>query len=225
LPLSLGLETYGGIVEKIIPRNTPIPASVAQEFTTYQDGQNAMSIHVVQGEREKVSDNRSLAKFTLTDIPPMVAGAARVRISFEVDADGLLSVHAKELTSGVEQRIDVKPSYGLEFEEIERMLRESMEHAKADILERLLIEARVEAERVMLELNRAMELSPDLVKQGEAAMFAAQMETLKAAIAGTDRERIDYEVHQLHALVGPFAERRMNKAISGALAGKNVEEV
>jgi molecular chaperone HscA len=225
LPLSLGLETYGGIVEKIIPRNTPIPVSVAQEFTTYQDGQNAMSIHVVQGEREKVSDNRSLAKFTLTGIPPTVAGAARVQITFEVDADGLLSVHAKEQVSGVEQRIDVKPSYGLEFEEIERMLRESMEHAKSDILERLLIEARVEAERVILELKRAMELSPELVKQGEAAMFAAQIETLKAAIAATDRERIDYEVHQLHALVGPFAERRMNSAIAGALAGKNVEEV
>ncbi|MBN8543227.1 MAG: Fe-S protein assembly chaperone HscA [Alphaproteobacteria bacterium] len=225
LPLSLGLETYGGIVEKIIPRNTPIPVSVAQEFTTYQDGQNAMSIHIVQGEREKVSDNRSLAQFILTDIPPMVAGAARVKITFEVDADGLLSVHAKEQVSAVEQRVEVKPSYGLAFEEIEHMLRESMEHAKSDILERLLIEARVEAERVMLELQRAMELSPDLLKQGEVAMFEAQMQTLKAAIAGTDRERIDYEVHQLHALVGPFAERRMNHAIAGALAGKNVEEV
>lgn len=225
LPLSLGIETYGGIVEKIIPRNTPIPVSVAQEFTTYQDGQTAMSIHVVQGEREKVSDNRSLAQFTLADIPPMVAGAAHVKITFEVDADGVLGVHAKELTSGVEQRIEVKPSYGLAFEEIEHMLRVSMENAKADILERLLIEARVEAERVMLELQRAMEHSPDLVKQGEAVMFAAQMQTIKNAIASTDRERIDYEVHQLHALVGPLAERRMNKAISGALAGKKVEEV
>lgn len=225
LPLSLGLETYGGIVEKIIPRNTPIPVAVAQEFTTYQDGQNAMSIHVVQGEREKVSDNRSLAKFDLTGIPAMVAGAARVKITFEVDADGLLSVHAKEETSGVEQRIDVKPSYGLEFEEIERMLRESMEHAKTDILERLLIEARVEGERVMLELKRAMENSPQNLKQGEKAMFEAQMETLKAAIAGTDRNKIDYEVHQLHGLVGPFAERRMNTAITSVLAGKNVEEV
>lgn len=225
LPLSLGLETYGGIVEKIIPRNTPIPVSVAQEFTTYQDGQNAMSIHVVQGEREKVSDNRSLAKFMLTDIPPMVAGAARVKIAFTVDADGLLSVHAQEQTSGVEQHIDVKPSYGLEFEEIERMLRESMEHARTDILERLIIEARVDAERVMLELTRAMEASPQHLKQGEKAMFEAQMATLTTAMAGTDRDRIDYEVHQLHQMVGPFAERRMNAAIASVVTGKKVEEV
>lgn len=225
LPLSLGLETYGGIVEKIIPRNTPIPVSVAQEFTTYQDNQNAMDIHVVQGEREKVADNRSLAKFMLTGIPAMVAGAARVQITFEVDADGLLTVHAREMMSGAEQRVEVQPAYGLAFEEIERMLRESMEHAKTDILERLLIEARVDAERVMLELQRAMEANPELVKQGEHAMFTSQMETLKAAMAGTDRERIDYEVHRLHELVGPFAERRMNNAITGVLSGKRVEEV
>lgn len=225
VPLSLGLETYGGIVEKIIHRNTPIPTMVQQEFTTYQDGQTAIVFHIVQGEREKVSDCRSLARFTLTGIPPMVAGAARVAVTFQVDADGLLSVSAKETTSGIIAQITVKPSYGLAFEEIERMLRDSMEHAKSDILERLLVEARVEAERVMLELTNAMAASPEQLKPGEAEMFAAQMVTLKEAAAGMDRERIDYETHQLHALVGGFAERRMNAAITGALTGKRVEDV
>ena len=225
VPLSLGLETYGGIVEKIIHRNTPIPVAVRQEFTTYQDGQTAIAFHIVQGEREKVSDCRSLARFTLSGIPPMVAGAARVAVTFQIDADGLLSVSAAEAISGAAAEITVRPSYGLAFEEIERMLRDSMEHARSDITERLLIEARVEAERVMLELAQAMKISPEQLKPGEADMFAAHMETLKAAMAGNDRERIDYETQQLHVLVAGFAERRMNAAIASALAGKNVNDV
>lgn len=224
-PLSLGIETMGGIVEKIIYRNSPIPASVAQEFTTYQDGQTAMKIHVLQGEREKVADCRSLAEFTLRGIPPMVAGSARIRITFTIDADGLLSVAAEELTTGIRQQVDVQPSYGLAFEEIERMLRESMENAQSDIVERLLIEARVEAERTISEVIAAIGKDSQLLRPGEREMVEAQCLRLKAAMSGTDRERIDREVHALNAMVGPFAEARMNHAIAGALSGKNVEDV
>ena len=224
-PLSLGLETMGGIVEKVIYRNAPIPAAVAQEFTTYQDGQTAMKIHVLQGEREKASDCRSLAEFTLRGIAPMVAGAARIRITFAIDADGLLTVAAKELTSGIEQQVEVKPSYGLAFEEIERMVSDSMEHARADISERLLIEARVEAERAIHDVVSAMRADAALLKPGEEAMIASQIARLKEMIAGSNRERIDHESHQLSAMVGPFAERRMNAAIAGALTGRSVDEV
>ncbi len=224
-PLSLGLETMGGIVEKIIYRNSPIPASVAQEFTTYQDGQTVMKIHVLQGEREKVADCRSLAEFTLRGIPAMVAGAARIKITFTIDADGLLSVAAEELTTGTCQQVEVQPAYGLAFEEIERMLRDSMEHAQTDIVERLLIEARVEAERTVNEVRSAVAKSPQALRPGEGAMIEGQCARLVAAIAGTDRERIDREVHALNAMVGPFAQTRMDHAIAGALAGKNVEEV
>lgn len=223
--LSLGVETVGGITEKLIHRNTAIPTAMAQEFTTYKDGQTAMKIHVLQGEREKVSDCRSLAEFTLKGIPPMVAGAARIRITFAIDADGLLTVSAEELTSGTKQQIEVKPSYGLAFEEIERMVSAGMEHARADIMERLLIEARVEAQRVIDEVYSAIAADAGLLKPGEQAMIDAQAERLRTMIAGENRERIDHEVQQLNALVGPFAERRMNAAIARALAGKNVNEV
>ena len=225
IPLSLGLETMGGIVEKIIHRNSPIPVAVAQEFTTYQDGQTAMKIHVLQGEREKAEHCRSLANFTLTNIPPMVAGAARIRVSFSIDADGILTVSATELTTGTEQQIVVTPSYGLAFEEIERMVSAGMEHARADILERLLIEARVDAERVLGDVAGAMKKDAALLKPGEQAMIEAQMQRLREMMAGISRERIDHEVHELNALVGPFAERRMNAAIASALAGRNVNEV
>jgi molecular chaperone HscA len=225
LPLSLGLETMGGIVEKILHRNTPIPVTMAQEFTTYQDGQTAIALHIVQGEREKAEHCRSLARFTLRGIPPMVAGAARVQVQFSVDADGLLTVAAREQTTGEVQQIEIKPTYGISVEEMADMLRASMEHAKTDILERLLIEARVEAERNMLEITAAMHATPHLLKPGEAEMFAAQLDTLRQAVAGSDRERIDYEVQQLSHLVGGFAERRMNAAIAEALAGKHIEAV
>ncbi len=225
IPLSLGLETMGGIVEKIIYRNSPIPANVAQEFTTYQDGQTAMKIHVVQGEREKVDDCRSLAQFNLTGIPPMTAGAARIRVSFTIDADGLLTVAAEELTTGTKQAVEVQPSYGLAFEEIERMVTAGAQHAREDIFARLLIEARVDAERVIHDVTSATRADAALLKPGEEAMIAAQIERLRTMIAGENRERIDHEVHALNALVGPFAERRMNAAIASALAGRKVDEV
>jgi molecular chaperone HscA len=224
-PLSLGLETMGGIVEKIIYRNTPIPVAAAQEFTTWQDGQTAMSIHVVQGEREKVIDNRSLAKFNLTGIPPMAAGMARIRVAFALDADGLLTVTAKELATGTEQTVEVTPSSGLAFEEMERMLSDSMKHALSDITERLLIEARVEGERTRTDVEKALNADATLLKQGERAMIDAQLARLGKALTGHDRERIDYEVKALNELIGPFAQRRMDAAISSALAGKNVDEV
>lgn len=225
IPLSLGLETMGGIVEKIIHRNSPIPASVAQEFTTYQDGQTAMKIQVVQGEREKVEDCRSLAQFVLSGIPPMVAGAARIRVTFTIDADGLLTVAAEELTTGTAQQVEVQPSYGLAFEEIERMVTAGAQHAREDIFARLLIEARVDAERVIGDVASAIKADAALLKPGEEAMIAAQVERLRTMIAGENRERIDHEVHALNALVGPFAERRMNAAIATALAGRKVDEV
>ena len=224
-PLSLGLETMGGIVEKIIHRNTPIPVSVSQEFTTYQDGQTSMKIHVLQGEREKAEHCRSLGQVTLTGIPPMVASAARIRVDFVVDADGLLTVSATETLTGIAQKIEVKPSYGLAFEAIERMLLESMEHAKTDILERLLIEVRVEAQRAVGEVERAIEAAREYLKPGEEAMIHAQVATVKKAIDGSDRDRIDYEVEQLNRMVGPFAERRMNAAIGSALKGQHVDAV
>ena len=224
LPLSLGLETMGGIIEKIIDRNTPIPVSAHQEFTTYQDGQTAMKIHVLQGEREKAEDCRSLAQFTLTGIPPMVAGMARIRVQFTVDADGLLTVSAEETTTQTKQEIMVQPSYGLDFEEMQRMLLLAQEHAQRDILERLLIEARVEAERLVQDVTRAIHAQAHLLKPGEHEMFAAQLDTVRQAMSGSDRERIDYEVQQLNVMVGPFAERRMNAAISEAFQGKHIEE-
>lgn len=223
--LSLGIETYGGIVEKIIYRNSPIPCAVAQEFTTYQDGQTAMKIHVLQGEREKVTDNRSLAQFELRGIPPMVAGAARIRVSFAIDADGVLTVSAEELSTGTKQEVIVTAAAALEIEEIERMLRESSEHARTDIIERLLIEARVAAELAVSEVRSALKADAALLKPGELPMIEAQIATLQSAMQGTDRGRIDHEVQAMNAMVGPFAERRMNAAIAGALTGKNVEEV
>ena len=224
-PLSLGLETMGGITEKLIYRNTPIPTAIAQEFTTYQDGQTAMKIHVLQGEREKAADCRSLAEFTLKGIPPMVAGAARIRITFAIDADGLLTVSAEELMSGTKQTVEVKPSYGLGFEEIEQMIVASMENARSDIMDRLLIEARVEAERVIMDVGAAMRADATLLRPGEGAMIEGQIARLRNMIAGDNRERIDHEVHELNALAGPFAQRRMDAAIASALTGRNVDEV
>ncbi|MEJ0010009.1 MAG: Fe-S protein assembly chaperone HscA [Alphaproteobacteria bacterium] len=224
-PLSLGVETVGGIVEKIIYRNSPIPAVAQQEFTTYQDGQSAMKIHVLQGEREKVADCRSLGQFELRGIPPLPAGIARIAVTFAIDADGLLTVSAKETTTGIEQQIAVKPSYGLEFGEIERMVRDSAEHARADISERLLIEARVEAERSAVEVVSAMHADAALLRPGEKDMLESQIARVRKAASGTDRDRIDAERTQLGAMSGPFAERRMNAAISQALEGKRVEDI
>jgi molecular chaperone HscA len=224
-PLSLGLETMGGIVETLIPRNTPIPVAMAQEFTTYQDGQGAMLIHVVQGEREMVDLCRSLARFTLSGIPPMVAGAARIRVAFQVDADGLLTVSAKEATTGTEQRVEVKPSYGLSEDEMAQMLRESMEHGEADMLARLLAEARIEAERTRLAVAAALKADGDLLSPGERAAIDAAMKRVEEAVAGTDRDAVGAAAAALEEATQSFAERRMDRGIRGALSGVSIERL
>ena len=194
VPLSLGLETMGGLTEKVIDRNTPIPVYKAQEFTTYKDGQTALSVHVLQGEREMVEQNRSLAKFELKGIPPLPAGIARVEITFAVDADGLLTVSAKEQTTGIAQKVEVKPSYGISEDEMKDMLLKSMEHAKDDIMQRLVVEAKVDAERSIIELESAMKQDGDLVDESMSKLITAQIGYLREAIAEEDRERIDMEV-------------------------------
>jgi molecular chaperone HscA len=224
LPLSLGIETMGGIVEKVVDRNTPIPVAKAQEFTTYQDGQAAMLIHVVQGEREKVGDCRSLARFELHGIPPMTAGAARIRVTFAVDADGLLTVSAQEKTTGAEQRVEVKPSYGLTEEEMARMLRESLEHAREDMEKRLLIEAQVEARRVLLALDAALRGDAALIPADERRAVEHARAEVEAAVTGSDRDRIRARVEALEEASRPFAERRMDRSIRAALAGHSIDE-
>ncbi|MBM3650023.1 MAG: Fe-S protein assembly chaperone HscA [Alphaproteobacteria bacterium] len=224
-PLSLGLETMGGIVEKVVPRNTPIPVQLAQDFTTYQDGQTAMAIHVVQGEREMVADCRSLARFELSGIPPMTAGAARIRVSFAVDADGLLTVSAEERTTGTAQRIEVKPSYGLSHEDMADMLYDSLENAEADMTQRLLTEARVEGRRNLLALDAALTKDGALLDAAERAALDAGRTRLETAIAGDDREEINAAAEALESLSKPFAERRMDRGIREALAGLSVKEL
>lgn len=224
-PLSLGLETMGGLVEKIIHRNTPIPVSVTQEFTTYQDGQTAMLIHVLQGEREMVDQCRSLAKFTLKGIPPLPAGIARIAVSFTVDADGLLSVSAREETTGTEQRIEVKPSYGLPPEQIEQMLRESMVHAREDIAVRLLAEARMEAGRLVEEIKSALAGGSELLQKDELQAIETAIKKLNEALKGDDRDAIDYRRGRLEQAAQPFAERRMDRAIVHALKGSKIDEL
>jgi molecular chaperone HscA len=224
-PLSLGLETMGGIVEKVVPRNTPIPVQLAQEFTTYQDGQTAMAIHVVQGEREMVTDCRSLARFELSGIPPMTAGAARIRVSFAVDADGLLAVSAEERTTGVAQRIEVKPSYGLSHDDMADMLYDSLDNAEADMAQRLLVEARVEARRNLLALDAALAKDSALLTGEERAAIDQGRVRLEAAIAGDDRDAINAAAEALETLSKPFAERRMDRGIREALAGLSVGEL
>ncbi|MFO0389026.1 MAG: Fe-S protein assembly chaperone HscA [Alphaproteobacteria bacterium] len=225
IPLSLGLETMGRITEKIIERNTPIPVSVSQEFTTYQDNQTGMNIHVLQGEREMVGLNRSLAKFELAGIPPLPAGVARVKVTFTVDADGLLTVSAEEARTGVQQTIHVKPSYGLEPEQMEKMLMESMQHARQDITERLVAEARIEAERVIIELQSAMKQDAELLEDREHAAINRQIQAVRGAMAGEDRDYMNAEVQQLANLANPFAQRRMDKAINSALKGAHIDTV
>ncbi len=224
IPLSLGLETMGEMVEKIIHRNTPIPVSISQEFTTYQDGQTAMRLHVLQGDREMVNQNRSLAAFTLGGIPPMPAGLARIKVDFVVDADGLLSVSAQESTTGIQQKIEVRPSYGLSPEQVENMLRESMENARADITTRLLAESRFEANRLLVELDSAMKDAAHLVLPEEAPAIQKLRSQLEAAIQGDNRDAIDYQRTQLEILTQPFAERRMDTAITHALKGSHIDQ-
>lgn len=223
IPLSVGLETMGGLVEKLVHRNTPIPVSVSQEFTTYQDGQTGMQFHIVQGEREMVDQNRSLARFELKGIPPLPAGIARVKVDFVVDADGLLTVSAQEAMTGAVQQIVVKPSYGLEPDAIERMLFESMQHAQADITGRLLVEARVEAGRVLNELEGVLKNDGDVLTAPERTLLTRQMAYLKEAMESEDRDRIDVEMQQLAHMSQPLAERRMDRAVRSALKGSHIE--
>ncbi|MBM3507320.1 MAG: Fe-S protein assembly chaperone HscA [Alphaproteobacteria bacterium] len=218
-PLSLGLETMGGLVEKVVQRNTPIPVSIAQEFTTYQDGQTAMAIHVVQGERELVGENRSLARFELHGIPPMTAGAARIRVLFSVDADGLLTVSAEETTTGTRQEVAVKPAYGLSESEMAAMLRASIDHAKDDMNERLLREARVDAERLLHAIDGAICADGDLLEDRERKDVQRLIEALHRAMAGRDRGAILDGIDTLNAGTEAFAARRMDRGIQAALQG------
>ena len=225
IPLSLGLEMMGGLTEKVIPRNATIPTARAQEFTTFKDGQTAMAIHVVQGERELVSDCRSLARFELRGIPPMVAGAARIRVTFQVDADGLLSVSAREQTTGIESSIVVKPSYGLSDDEVAGMLKDSMEHAKDDAINRALKEAQVEAQRMLEATESALKEDPHLLNEAEVAKIVAAIEKLRLAIAGDNRRVINLAMDDLGFETQEFAHRRMNQSVNRALAGRNVADI
>ncbi len=223
IPLSLGLETMGGLVERIVPRNQTIPTAMAQDFTTYQDGQTALALHVVQGERDLVADCRSLARFELRGIPPMPAGAARIRVTFTVDADGLLTVSAREQVSGVQAKIDVKPSYGLSDEEIARMLREGFATAEQDMQARALAEAQVDADRLMLATRSAMVADPQLLPEQERAQIEDLMASLAEERKGLDAARIEAACKALAQGTEAFAARRMNQGIARALTGKNIQ--
>ena len=224
-PLSLGLETYGGLAEKIIPRNTTIPTARAQEFTTFKDGQTAMTIHVVQGERELVADCRSLAKFTLRGIPPMSAGAARIRVTFQVDADGLLSVSAQEQTTGVQAQIEVKPSYGLDDQTITRMLKDSMANAAEDMAARARAEALVEAESITAAVTAALELDGDLLDENEQADIRGCIAELQSRLKEGTAEDIRTAIAKLGQSTDNFAAKRMNRTIQRALTGQNVDNI
>lgn len=225
IPLSLGLETMGGLTEKVIPRNSTIPTARAQEFTTFKDGQTAMAIHVVQGEREMISDCRSLARFELRGIPPMVAGAARIRVTFQVDADGLLSVTAREQTTGIESSITVKPSYGLSDDEIAGMLKASMEHAKDDAMARALREAQVEAERMIEATEAALAEDAHLLNEAEITKITATIAKLKALAQGDNRRQINIAMDDLGFETQEFAHRRMDQSIKKVLSGRKVDDI
>ncbi len=226
IPLSLGIETMGGLVEKIIPRNTTIPVARAQEFTTFKDGQTAMSVHVVQGEREMVDDCRSLARFSLKGIPPMAAGAAHIRVTYQVDADGLLSVTAMEKSTGVQSEIQVKPSYGLSDNEVANMLRDSMTHAKEDMQARALAEQRVEADRVIEGLIAAMQADGDeLLSEQEKQDLLKAIEVLIELRNGDDANAIEQGIKDTDKASQDFASRRMDKSIRAALSGQSVDDI
>ncbi len=222
IPLSLGVETMGGLVERIVPRNQTIPTAMAQDFTTYQDGQTALALHVVQGERDLVADCRSLARFTLRGIPPMAAGAARIRVTFTVDADGLLNVAAREQGSGVEAQIDVKPSYGLSDQQIAQMLQDSFSTAQSDMRARALVEARVDADRLLLATRSALQADADLLEPQERVEIDAAMAALQGSAAGDDAAAIEAAGKALAQATESFAAQRMNRGIARALSGKNI---
>lgn len=226
IPLSLGLETMGGLMEKVIPRNTTIPVARAQEFTTYKDGQTAMLIHVLQGERELVKDCRSLARFELRGIPPMVAGAAKIRVTFQVDADGLLGVSARELSSGVEASIQVKPSYGLTDGEIARMLKDSFDYAGDDKAARALREQQVEAQRLLEAVQSALDVDGErLLDEEERLAITAQMDTLRELAGGSDTAAIENQIKRLSQVTDAFAARRMDATVKAALSGRRLNEI
>ncbi len=225
IPLSLGLETMGGLAEKVIPRNSTIPTARAQEFTTYKDGQTAMSIHVVQGERELISDCRSLAKFELRGIPAMVAGAARIRVTFQVDADGLLSVAAREMGSGVEATIEVKPSYGLADADIARMLQESGQYAKEDMQARALRELQTEANQLVDAVQNALLQDGDLLAETQRAEIAAQLENLQNSLQDSDAQVLKRAITALNDATVNFAQARMDKSVASALSGKKISDL
>ena len=225
IPLSLGIETMGGLAEKIIPRNSTIPTARAQEFTTFKDGQTAMSIHVVQGERELVSDCRSLAKFELRGIPSMVAGAARIRVTFQIDADGLLNVSAREMGSGIEAAITVKPSYGLSDAEITRMLHDSTQHAQDDMLARALREQQTEAEQLLEAVQHALEQDGDLLDQSVRSQIETKMNALRNTLQLTDHPAIKRAITALNDATVGFAQARMDKSVARALAGRNISDL
>ena len=225
IALSLGLETMGGLVERVIERNTPIPAAQAQEFTTYQDGQTVIAIHVVQGERELVSDCRSLARFELRGIPPMVAGAARIRVTFQVDADGLLSVSARETSSGVEASVVVKPSYGLADEQIAQMLKDGFSHAEHDMAARSLREARVDAQRLVLATRSALASDGGLLSAAEQAVLQTLLADTERAASGADAQAIEAAIKTLADGTEAFAAARMNHGIRRALAGRTIDQI
>ena len=225
VPLSLGIETMGGLVERIVPRNQTIPTAMAQDFTTYQDGQTALALHVVQGERDLVADCRSLARFTLRGIPPMVAGAARIRVTFTVDADGLLQVSAREQNSGVEAHIDVKPSYGLSDDQIATMLQDSFSTAQGDMRERALREARLDAQRLVLATRSALQADADLLAPAELAAIEAAIAVLQASAQGDDPATIEADSKTLAQATEAFAAQRMNRGIAKALSGRHIATI
>ncbi len=225
IPLSLGIETMGGLAERIVPRNQTIPTAMAQDFTTYKDGQTALALHVVQGERDLVADCRSLARFELRGIPPMAAGAAKIRVTFTVDADGLLSVAAKELGSGVESSIDVKPSYGLSDDQIATMLKDSFSTAQQDMKSRALIEARVDADRMVLATQSALDVDGNLLDQAEVDVILASITKLLIAKEINDAAVVEEATTDLAKATEAFAAMRMNSGIAKALAGKNIETI
>ncbi|MBX3259152.1 MAG: Fe-S protein assembly chaperone HscA [Labilithrix sp.] len=225
IPLSLGIEVGGGVVDRILPRNTTTPAAARAAYTTQEDNQTGFEIHVVQGERELAADCRSLARFTLKGIPPMVAGMARLEVTFRVDADGLLSVHAREERTGVEQTVSVKPSYGLDDDTVEQMLLDAIDHGEEDLAARKLAEVRVEASRVVASTKKSLAADPDLLEPGEQARIESAIADLEGAISGADARRVELKIEDLDAATKGFAGRRMNRAIAQAIEGQALETV
>ncbi len=225
IPLSLGIEVGGGVVDRILPRNTTTPAAARATYTTQEDNQTGFEIHVVQGERELAADCRSLARFTLKGIPPMAAGLARLEVTFRVDADGLLSVHAREERTGLEQTVEVKPSYGLDDETVEQMLIDAIDHGEEDLAKRKLAESRIEAHRVLTSTRKSLDGDPDLLEPGERAKIEAALAALEATAKGEDARRITLRIEELDEATKDFAGRRMNRAIAKAIEGRVLDEV